>query len=50
MNNTEYVTYFVYYEDGSSVEVSYPSDWTKEEVVKQEGTDDIMGPYPIKED
>ncbi len=46
---TDYVSYFVYYVDGSSVEVQYPSDWTKEDVIKSEGTDDIMGPYPIED-
>lgn len=45
----EYVSYFVYHVDGSSEEVQYPSDWSKEDVIKALGTDDIMGPYPIED-
>lgn len=42
-------TFFVFYVDGSSKEVQFPSDWTAEDVKKAEQADDIMGPYPVKE-
>ena len=43
-------TFFAFYADGSSQKVEFPSDWSIEDVKKAMQTDDIMGPYPVKED
>lgn len=41
-----YNAFFVFYKDGDSKEVHYPSDWSAEDIMKAEKADEIMGPYP----
>lgn len=44
-----YNIFYVFFADGSSTKAVYPEHWTLQDVMKAEGSDDVMGPYPEEE-
>lgn len=44
-----YNRFYVYFEDGSSIVVEFPDDWTLDQVAKRHNVhpDSVQGPYPV---
>ncbi|UOL48870.1 hypothetical protein [Pseudomonas phage Astolliot] len=44
-----YNLFYVFFEDGSSIKVEYPDDWTAAEVASSNNVDadSVQGPYPV---
>lgn len=45
-----YNKFYIFFEDGSSVSIDYPEDWTVEDVAANNNvhSDSVMGPYAIE--